>query len=367
MWIAAMLVACGGPPAPRPTVALVREAPEADRAALDAAITDAASHLPVILEARDVPASSGGEVPADPDFAAVRTAYDDGELERCLAALPDDAAVAAALERGDRIVASRASFWRMACLRALGRVDEAMLVAHDHAVRALPFPPDLGAANATAETMLRDAHRDVSAAQLARVRVTSDPLGASIAIDGAPTGETTPADVSVPPGAHLVTLALATYATRSTEVIVGAETPPLSFALAPLEPEAAAAALHAALVDGVTLDADVSLALLATALRARSLVLVSRDADRLRASLIGTADADGARAIVRGERVGEHVGDVDGLLRDVLVRARLAAPAPAFYELPEVWITVAAAIAIGVGVGLGIAFQPEPVTRVVLP
>jgi hypothetical protein len=197
--------------------------------------------------------------------------------------------------------------------------------------------------------------------------VTSDPPGAAIAIDGAPTAETTPADVALVPGAHLVTLSLAAHAARSTEVFAAADAAPVSLALSPLEPEAAAAALAERLRGGAAPDADLSLALLRTALRARSVLLVSEDADRTQAAVIGTADADGQDTIVRGERVGDATHDLEGLLRDVLVRARLVAPPPPFYELPEFWIGVAAAIAVGVGVTLGVTLQPEPQTRVTFP
>jgi hypothetical protein len=364
---AALCLACGGATPRGPTIALLGQASDADAAELDARVHEAEAHLPVVLERRTLAPRVPSEAVAAYDFASVRAAYDDGELDRCIAALPDDAAVARALERGDRMEASRALYWRMACLRALGRVDEAAAVAHEHAVRALPIPPDVGAANATAETLLRDAHRDVSALAPVRVQVASEPAGARIAVDGAPTERLTPAELDLPAGAHLLTLSLPTYAAESVEIVASEDAAPIALTLTLLEPEPALAALHDSLDAGEALDADVSLALLATALRARSLVLVTRDADRLRAALIGTGDAEGMRTIVRGERVGEHTDDVEGLLRDLFVRGRLVAPPPAFYELPELWIAVAAAVAIGVGVTLGLTLQPDVHTRVVLP
>lgn len=361
------MTACAAATPRGPTIALVEDAAD-DTAALDEAVHAAEPHLPVVLERRALPepAATTSATPSH-DFAAARAAYDDGDLERCLASLPDETAITAALARGDRIEASRGLYWRMACLRALGRTDEALVVAHEHAVRRLPLPPDVGAANATAETLLRDAHREVSARALVRVHVTSVPAGARVAVDGESTTQATPTDLDVPPGAHLVTLSLPTYAPRALDVVATSDTAPVAMTLTPLEPDAAAAALHAALDRGAALDADVSLALLGASLRARSLLLVSRDADRLRAALLGTGDADGVATIVRAERVGEHTDDVEGLLRDVLVRGRLVAPPPPFYELPELWIAVAAAVAIGVGVTLGLTLQPDVHTRVVLP
>lgn len=350
-----------------PTIALVEEAEGAGRATLDEAIHAAEAHLPVVLERRELAARPPHTEPDAFDFASTRTAYDDGDLERCLTTLPDAATIARALEHGERALASRALYWRMACLRALGRTDEALAVARDHAARGLPLPSDVGAANVTAETMLRDAHREAAALPRVRVNVASDPAGARVAIDGAATEQVTPTELELAPGAHLVTLSLPTHAPASIELVAADDAPPVTLTLAPLEPEPAIAALHDALDAGASLDADLSLALLATALRARSLVLVSRDADRLRAALIGTADADGARSVVRAERVGEHTDDVEGLLRDVFVRGRLVAPPPAFYELPELWIAVLGAVAVGVGITLALTLQPEVHTRVVLP
>lgn len=364
----ALLAACAASGPRGPTVALVIDDATGDEQALREALDETQPHLPVVLETRETPAAPPPLALAAVDFARVRSAYDDGDLEGCLAALPGEEGIAAALERGDRDEASRALYWRMACLRALGRLDEALAVAREHAARDLPIPPDVGAANATAETMLRDAHRDASATPPALLDVASEPPGASIAIDGAPTGMLTPARLETREGPHLVTLGGGTFAPRSMAVVTTSErATETSTPLPELEPEPAARALHGALALGAALDADTSLAMLATSLRARSLVLVSREHDRVRASLYGTGDEDGARRIVRAERVGEHTTDLEGLLRDVLVRGRLMAPPPAFYELPEVWIAVGVAVALAVGVTLGLTLEPEVHTRVVLP
>lgn len=362
------VTACGASATRGPTVALVLEASGGDASELAARVHAAESHLPVTLEPRTAPPAPEGPPAAALDFARVRTAYDDGDLEGCLAAIAGDAVVASALERGDRDEASRALYWRMACLRALGRTDEALEVAREHAARELPIPPDVGAANATAETMLRDAHREASSGPRAHVDVQSEPSGAAITIDGAPTGMLTPAVIETRPGPHLVTLGGGTLAPRSLAVLATADRAvEARVALLELEPDPAARALHRTLASGAAADADTSLALLALSLRARSLVLVLAEDDRVRASLYGTGEEDGARRIVRAERVGDRTSDVEGLLRDVLVRGRLMAPPPAFYELPEVWIAVAVAIAVGVGVTLGLTLEPEVHTRVVFP
>lgn len=363
--LALVLAGCGATTPRGPTIALVED--DVDDTALDTELRDAETHLPVVLERRAIPDAAGPSETVEHDFASARTAYDDGDLERCLSTLPDDTAIGAALAAGDRTTASRALFWRMACLRALGRTDEAALAAHEHAVRDLPLPTDLGSANASAETLLRDAHREVSALPRVSVHVSSEPSGAHVVIDGEATTQLTPADVEVAPGSHLLTLSLPTREPVSIEVATSEASAPVTVTLAPLEPDEAARAFHAIVDAGAPFDDDISLALLQSSLRARSLVLVSRDSDRLRAALIGTADEDGASTIVRAERVGEHTSDVEGLLRDVLVRGRLVAPPTPFYELPELWILVASAVAIGVGVTLGLTLQPDVHTRVVTP
>ncbi len=336
---------------------IVRARSEIDRAAADLEVELAPVEIPeVSLLASSEPV----------DFASVRRAYDDGELEACLSALPSAERMEEALRVGDRTTPSRALFWRMACLRALGRDDEAHLAASEHASRELPLPDDLGAANTIAETMLRDAHRASAAAARVPITIETTPPGARIAIDGLSRSEITPAAPMLLPGRHLVRVSLPTFAPRdvAVDIAAGQSVAPITIALARSEPEAALRALAERRDEGRALEDDVSLSLLVVSLRSRALVLVSRDADRTRAALITLEDDAVSGTVVRAERVGRDQWDVHGLLQDLLVRGSLLAPPPEIYERPELWIAIAGAVIVGAGIALGVTIQPDVRTRV---
>jgi hypothetical protein len=336
---------------------LTRARTETERASSQLAIELAEAPMPTAPPTRRIEAI---------EFASVRRAYDDGELEVCLAALPSPERIEESLREGDLMTPSRAIFWRMACLRALGREDEARMAAAEHASRALPLPDDLGAANAIAETMLHDAHRAAAASGRVGVAIETTPPGARVSIDGAPRAEITPTAPLLLPGRHFVRVSLPTFASRdvSIDVIEGQPLAPIAIALTRSEPEAAARALEARREEGRALDDDVSLSLLVVSLRSRALVLVSRDADRTRAALVTLDDDALAGTVVRAERVGREQWDLRGLLEDVLVRGSLLAPPPEFHERPELWIGIAGAVIIGAGIALGVAIEPDVRTRI---
>ncbi|MBX7192720.1 MAG: hypothetical protein K1X94_11710 [Sandaracinaceae bacterium] len=362
----AAIAGCGGPPSPRLHVPVVLEVDPSERDAARDRFAEASQGLEVELAEVERPALASPPAQASPDFGAIRRAYDDGDLEACLAALPDEAALASSLSRGDRTTASRALFWRMACLRALGREDEALTSAREHAARALPLPDDLGAANAVAETMLRDAHREASSRARVPLAISTFPAGATLEIDGLRENELAPTTIALLEGPHLVRVTLATYApqTIALEVREGRELAPLAVTLVRAEPEPALEALSDRLAEGRDLDDDVSLSLLVVGLRSRALVLVSRDDDRTRAALVTLEDDAPRGTVVRAERVGQAQWDLRGLFEDVLVRGALMARPPELYERAELWIGVAAAIAIAAGVALAVTIEPDVRTRV---
>lgn len=357
---------CAAASVTRVHVPLVIEAQGDELSRARTEIDRASADLEVDLATVEAPVVAPTEASASVDFASVRRAYDDGELELCLSTLPSAERVEEALRAGDRTTPSRALFWQMACLRALGREEEARVAASEHAARELPLPDDLGAANAIAETMLRDAHR--AAAGYARVPITIEttPPGARVAIDGLVRTEITPAAPMLLPGRHLVRVSLPTFASEdvSIDVIEGRTLTPIAITLVRSEPEAASRALEARRQEGRALDDDVSLSLLVVSLRSRALVLVSRDADRTRAALVTLEDDAITGTVVRAERVGRDQWDVRGLLEDVLVRGSLLAPPPELHERPELWIAIAGAVIVGAGIALGVTIQPDVRTRV---
>jgi hypothetical protein len=361
-WLA---TGCGASTAVRPRVPIVVVATEDDRARLADDLLRFEAELPVALAPEEVPAPPSATLTERPDFGGVRRAYDDGDLESCLGVLPIESHLDAWLEEGDRVTASRALFWRMACLRALGRDEEARAAALDHAARGLPLPDDLGAANAVAETMLRDAHRAVAAASPVPVRLETSPPGAEIAIDGLPRDELTPSTLALAPGRHLVRVHAPTFAPRTWTIEVRDAAPePIVLELARAEPEPTARALSSRLSEGHALDDDLSLSLLVVALRSRATVLVSRDGDRSRAALVTLEDDALRGTVVRAERVGEAQWDLRGLLTDVLVRGSLMARPPEIHERPELWIAIAGAVLVGAGIAVGLSIEPDVRTRV---
>lgn len=363
--LAALAAGCGASTAVRPRVPVVLVANEDDRARITADLSRFEAELPVALAAESVPSAPIAAAAARPDFGGVRRAYDDGDLEACLAALPIETQLDAWLDEGDRVTASRALFWRMACLRALGREAEAQASALEHAARALPLPDDLGAANAVAETMLRDAHRAVAAATLVPVHLETIPPGAEIAIDGLLRDELTPSTLALAPGRHFVRVHAPTFAPRTWTLEVRDAPPePMVIALARAEPEPIARALTSRLSEGHSLDDDLSLSLLVVALRSRATVLVSRDGDRSRAALVTLEDDALRGTVVRAERVGQAQWDLRGLLTDVLVRGSLMARPPEIHERPELWIAIAGAVLVGAGIAVGLSIEPDVRTRV---
>jgi len=359
-----VLTGCSAAAPPRPTLPCVLEAP-GDEARLDALIDQASGELPSRVSVVPLPAPPAAPPRVAFDFATLRTAYDDGDLERCVATAPDDGVIASWLRSRARDDASRGLFWRMACLRALGRIAEAEAAATEHAARGLPLPSDVGAANAIAEALLRDAHR--RAAELARVGLTIEarPVGAAIEIDGIERPERAPSTLDLAPGPHLVRVTSPTFAVHEVSVELRAGEPvTLEIALARAEPADALAAVAERRALSSSLDEDVSLALLTVALRTRAFVLVSRDADRTRASLVTLADDAERAGIVRAERVGAAQWDLHALLSDVLVRGELMARPRELYELPELWIAIGAAVLVGVGVTIVATLPPDVRTRV---
>lgn len=360
------LAGCAAASVARVHVPLVLEAQGDEVARARTEIERAAAQLEVELAVLDVPSAPPLDALDSVDVSAVRRAYDDGELEACLASLPSPERLEASLRLGDLVTPSRALFWRMACLRALGHEDEARAVAREHASRELPLPDDLGAANAIAETMLRDAHRAAAASARVAIAIETTPPGARVAIDGRVRDELTPCAPLLVPGRHLVRVSLPTFASQdvSIDVTEGEATAPITLALARSQPEAALRALADRRGEGRALDDDVSLSLLVVSLRSRALVLVSRDADRTRAALVTLEDDAVAGTVVRAERVGREQWDLRGLLQDVLVRGSLVAPEPELYERPELWIAIAGAVIVGAGIALGVAIEPDVRTRV---
>jgi hypothetical protein len=363
--VAGLATGCGASSVTRPPVPIVFAASVEDRARFADDLPRFDNELPVALTPEEVPAAASEAAAERPDFGGVRRAYDDGDLETCLAALPIETQLDAWLEEGDRVTASRALFWRMACLRALGREDEARAAALEHAARGLPLPDDLGAANAVAETMLRDAHRAQAAATLVPLRLETSPPGAEIAIDGLPRDELTPSTLALAPGRHLVRVHAPTFTAHTWTIDVrDTVLEPIVVELARAEPEPTARVLSSRLSEGHALDDDLSLSLLVVALRSRATVLVSRDGDRSRAALVTLEDGALRGTVVRAERVGEAQWDLRGLLTDVLVRGSLMARPPEIYERPELWIAIAAAVLVGAGIAVGLSIQPDVRTRV---
>jgi hypothetical protein len=363
--VTSLAAGCGASSATRARVPIVFAASAEDRARFAEDLSRFEAELPVALAPGEVPVAPTAPVVDRPDFGVVRRAYDDGDLERCLAVLPIESQLDTWLEAGDRVTASRALFWRMACLRALGREDEARAAAHDHAARALPLPDDLGAANAVAETMLRDAHREVAANSPVPLRVETAPPGAEVAIDGLARDELTPCTISLAPGRHFVRVSAPTFAPRASSLdVAGAPAEAIVLALSREEPEPIARVLAARRSEGHGLDDDLSLSLLVVALRSRATVLVSRDGDRSRAALVTLEDDALRGTVVRAERVGEAQWDLRGLLTEVLVRGSLMARPPEIYERPELWIAIAGAVLVGAGIAVGLSIEPDVRTRV---
>jgi hypothetical protein len=340
-------------PAGAPAVTVVVEGPavEETKKAL------ASAELPVTLRLESspaVPPSSQGTSPWPARLAAARTAYVTTDFAKCLAQLEGDGAAPELLAAGERLLVARLLAWRVACHTGARQPELARAAAMALAGFQVPLPEDVASMTPEAETVLVRAQSEVGARPLTRVRLESSPSGASVELDGRPVSCTTPCDMDVLEGTHVVRMSADGY-TPAWKLLARADS---GLQLEPASPELAATQWRQRLSRGDALDSALSLRLLSTSLRAPRLVVLA--SDPATPNLLRGALAVDGELLVRAERR----GDAEGLMKDLLVRGQVVTEAPPIYARWPFWVAVGAAVAAGVTTTV-VLLNQDPRTTVV--
>jgi hypothetical protein len=192
------------------------------------------------------------------------------------------------------------------------------------------------------------------------------PPQAAVSIDGRPRLCATPCAVDLHAGDHAVRVEADGYAPQARLARLEEPGGAVAFVLAAADPALAAeqwTARHA----GGAVDSATSMALLATALRARSLAVIAAEPAPKGTRLVGTLAVDGAIAS-RSERVAagdaEAAATAPALLRDLLLRGRLLDAAPPLHKRPVFWVTVGLAAVAAAAVTAALLWEPTRTVEV---
>ena len=316
--------------------------------------------LPISLRFAEAPhppttASDDGEAAT---FAAARTAYVDADFEACLDAIGATTRIDDALGAGRREVAARLAFWRATCSFAAGDHATAHQVAERMATMRLPIPAEVELASPTLERLLADTYARAAALPTVEARVEASRPGA-VLVDGLDRCAT-PCSLSLPPGDHVIRF----EGPGSTPLHVTARFPREPLELRPTEasPTLAGEQWSARIAGGADLEDRISLRLLARAVRARHLVLLSYEAPALRGALV--IDGRITRAARDGSLDGSLDTAVEPLLRELLVEGRVIEPPPPLWRRAGFWIGVVLTAAAAATVATLLARDPPTRTEV---
>lgn len=309
------------------------------------------------------PARRPDLAPIEEQLAATRKAYIDAEFAACVARAGELAKVTDLLAAGERLLGGRLLFWRIACRVGAGRVDDARRDAALFATFELDVPPDVEAAAPEVEALIAAAARQVAAAR-APLAVSARPQTARgvVSIDGRSALCVAPCTVDVHPGDHAVRVEADGFAPEARLVRVEAPGAAADFSLTAADPALAAEQWTAHHAVSSELDSAASVGLLATALRARTLAVVTTEPAPKGRRLVGVLSVDGGVA-ARGERLAAGEADVPGaappLLADLLVRGKLLESGPPLHRRPIFWIAVGAAALAAAAVTTFLLYEPE--------
>lgn len=319
--------------------------------------------LPLELRLAELPNQPVAVASTRPDttrlLADARAAYVDADLPRCLELLAGDQATVA-LADGEVQLAARLLFWRLACQvaaqdDAAARADAAALVSLE-----LPLPAEVDGVSPEVEARVTAAER-AAGAPARPLFIDADVESAEVSVDGRRRGCVTPCTVDVRPGDHVVRVEADGHAPAHRVVRVEPSGPrsELRLSLPPASPALAGTQWRrrAALAP----DDPRTLALLASALRSRSLVLLTALPRPRGARLRGALVLDGS-VVARAEwPLGAP--EPQRTLRDLLVRGKLVTGERPLYRRPAFWVVVAGAAALAATVSALIVFEPEIETR----
>ncbi len=367
---------CSGSSGPPPAVALVvrgESAPRVEAAArsADLGVDFRVAQPPTAGAIEPGAAATPSAAEVEAMLASARAEYVSGELSRvrsCAERLGDPNLVWSSLARRSRSTAARVLLWRIACA-SIARRDAAEEAARVFGALALELPAEVEAIPVEAHKILTAA---LHAAEIAPkrellVRTTGADravTGAQVTIDGRPVC-TSECVVTLGPGDHLVQVDKDGWTPASRTVRVVAETPrtDATLALSPAPPALAGAQWARAYGPSRGgADGNESIALLAQALRARTLVFLEADALGSGVRVRGALAVDG-NVESRAEGRGEVDGSSSDVLRELLVKGGVVENKSVFKK-PLFWIAAGAVAIASSAVTAYILYDPGSRTEV---
>ncbi len=315
------------------------------------------------------PGTSTRVATVEQELAAVRRSYIDAEFQPCLEKLGEIQRVGELLAEGERTLGERLLFWRIACLVGAGRLPDARRDATVFATYGLSIPPDVEAAAPDVEALVAEALRAVAFAPRHPLRVSAVPAApahlvphAVVSLDGRVGLCVAPCTLDVPAGDHAVRVDADGFTPASRLARVEEPGAAIAFSLSAAEPALAARQWTARHAGEPAIDAAGSVALLATALRARSLAVLAVEPAARGVRLAGALGVDGGVG-ARSERVASDEADVPdsavAVLRDLLLRGQLLPPSPPLHARPLFWVGVGLAAVAAATVTTLFFYEPE--------
>jgi hypothetical protein len=315
--------------------------------------------LPVVLTVLTQPSPVSPEQQLSTDaVVAARTAWVSADFARCLALLENDELVTRALREGQRTLAARTLAWRAACRTSARQTDGARRDAEWLGTLQLPLPDDVGVMTPEIEGLLTQVRRQLDARPLVALSVTSPVRDASVALDGRPTVCTVPCTMSVAPGVHVISLSADGYTPQARSVTIASPGATVDVALPLADPALAASQWLERRAKGASFDDGRAVSVLSVALRSARLVVLGAGEQP---SLVRGALAIDGVVQARGER-----DDVQALVQDLLVRAKIVEPSVPVWKRWPFWVAVGAAV-VASGVTTAVLLVNRPIsTRVVI-
>ena len=357
---------CAAPPQPKAFVA-THIVDERREGRLEEALTK--SDIPARFQIVDIPrpkseASKLAEL--DERLLGLPTMYENGDLEGCRRAAVADGTLDKLLARGERKLAARVLFWRVACLVLLDQVPEARREARLFATLGLEHP--LGADRVSSEVLalLRKEEHAVSSSRPATLRLTLPTTGIRLVVDGRPTPCAAPCVLSVSPGRHVLAIEGDALVPLMRTVMVEPKGTALALKPQPAPPDLALEQWWDQYGIARDYDSTASVALIAHALRTKRLMVLTVENRGKVQQVRGVLAVDG-RVKSRDERrapLDQTNQTAVQLVRDMLVRAEVVEPAPSLTSRPMFWVVVAATAIAAAGVTAYVLFEPETRTNV---
>ncbi|MEM7604902.1 MAG: PEGA domain-containing protein [Myxococcota bacterium] len=307
------------------------------------------------LRRLDPQATPALEAPTEA-IARLRDAFEGAEFDACLAAAQGrELGVDALLARGDRESAADVLAFAASCAHHATNED----VSRELLARAVAAELPLAGHSAFQDVAVDRAFRELErAATVVTLRLSTDPEGAAISVDGRPRAcPESPCTIALRPGRHVITAAQVGYRVRELVIDV-LENEERSLSLDEAPSQLVEAQLSATLADGTAPDDPAMVNALSIAY-STPLLLVGWSEDPTRLALFDLGDE---RLVLRE---GASGGELEGA-SDRLVRRWVGEQPRPLWKKPGFWVvsTLILAAAVG-GTVAAFALQPGPQFNIV--